>query len=243
MLDIIICEDNEHFKLKTYNLVEKYFKKTNIKYNIMTFNKYSDKLKNYIKDNKEVNKIYILDICLDDDGSGIDIANDIRALEFNSIIILITGRVGLIPEAQKLRLNIFDYVCKQINFDKNITDLMEASVNVFNLRNSLKFTFNRNDYNIRLNDVLYIKTDKSIRKTIVATTSSEYDVSKPLCFFEDQVDKSFIKTNRGCLVNTSNIKMIDYESGTILFQNGKKIIGAISSKNISEVKECVRSGK
>ena len=242
MLDVVICEDNEKFRLKTYNLVEKYFKSTNIKYNIMTFNKYSEKLKKYIKENKDTNKIYILDICLDDDGSGIDIANDIRKREFNSIIILITGRVGLIPEAQKLRLNIFDYICKQINFDRNITDLMEASVNVFNLRQSLKFTFNRNDYNIKLADILYIRTDKSIRKTVVVTNTNEYDVSKPLCYFEEQVNKSFIKTNRGCLVNTNNIKMIDYETGTIQFHNGTKIVGAISSKNISEVKESVRNG-
>lgn len=242
MLDVIICEDNERFRLKTYNLVERYFRGTNIKYNIMTFNKYNEKLKNYINNNKDTNKIYILDICLDDDGSGIDIANDIRRIEFNSIIILITGRVGLIPEAQKLRLNIFDYVCKQINFDKNITDLMEASTNVFNLRQSLKFTYNRNDYNIKLEEVLYIKTDKSIRKTVVVTNTNEYDVPKPLCFFEEQVSKSFVKTNRGCLVNIKNIKMVDYESGTIQFHSGKKIVGAISSKNISEVKESVRNG-
>ena len=242
-MDIIICEDNEKFRTKTVSLVERYFRKTNIKYNILSFSKYTDKLRKYIKDNKDSNKIYILDICLDDDGSGIDIANDIRAKEFDSIIILITGRVGLIPEAQKLRLNIFDYVCKQINFDKNIVDLMEACTNVFNLRQSLKFTFNRNDYNIKLEDVLYIKTDKAIRKTIIVTNTSEYDVSKPLCYFEEQVNKDFVKTNRGCIVNINNIRMIDYETGTIEFHSGKKITGAISTKNISEVKECVRNGK
>ncbi len=242
MLDIIICEDSDHYRLRTYTLVNDFLKKTNIKYSISTYRRYNDKLKKYIKANKSCNKIYLLDICLEENhASGIDIANDIRAIDFESLVVVITGKTGLLSEAQKLRLNLFDYVCKQISYDTTIEEILASAIKVFEIKKSIKFSYNRNDYNIRLNEILYIKSDKSIRKTIVATKDSKFEVSKPLCFFEDQVGQRFIKTCRGCVVNMSNVKMADYETGSIVFHNNEKLVGVISAKNISKVKEAIRS--
>ena len=39
----------------------------------------------------------------------------------------------------------------------------------------------------------------------------------------------------------SNVKMADYETGSIVFHNNEKLVGVISAKNISKVKEAIRS--
>ena len=88
MLNIIICENNKSYKLRTYDIINQYMMKTNIKYKIKTYESYSASLKKFIKETNDGHNIYILDIELDNDDSGIDIANDIRAHDYDSIIIL-----------------------------------------------------------------------------------------------------------------------------------------------------------
>jgi len=239
MLNIIICENNKSYKLRTYDIVNQYMMKSNIKYKIKTFESYSNTLKQFIKEPNDGHNIYILDIELDNDDSGIDIANDIRSHDFDSIIILETGYTELMSEAQKLRLNILDYVYKTINYDKNIIELLELSLDIFNLRKSVKFKIDKVDYNIKYNDVNYIETDSLERICIIHTKNEKYEVKKPLNYFEKQLNSTFYKINRGCIINTKNIFKCDYDKNIIKFSNKETLKGMISIRNMRGLKEHV----
>lgn len=239
MVNIIICENNKNYKLRTYDIVNQYMMKSNIKYKIKTYESYSSTLKNFIKETNDGHNIYILDIELDNDDSGIDIANDIRRHDFDSTIILETGYTELMSEAQKLRLNILDYVYKTINYDKNIQELLELSLDIFNLRKSIKFKIDKVDYNIKYEDVNYIETDSLERICIIHTKNQKYEVKKPLNYFEKQVNSSFYKINRGCIINSLNIFKCDYENNIIKFNNNETIKGMISLRNMKGLKENV----
>lgn len=236
MLNVIICEDSKEFKLRTYDIVNKYLINTNIQYKIKSYESYTDKLKEFVKSPKDGHTIYILDIQLDNYDSGIDIANDIRRVDFDSVIILETG-TDLISQAQQLRLDIFHYVHKDINYDKEILIDLEKCLLKFNLQGNIKFRIDKIDYNIKYDDVLMIITDSLERKCTITTLNSQYEVKKPLIFFEKQINSKFYKINRGCIVNTVNIEKIDYNKNIIRFTNGNKIKGMISNSNMKGLKE------
>lgn len=239
MLNIIICENNKNYKLRTYDIINQYMMKTNIKYKIKTYENYNTSLKQFIKKPNDGHNIYILDIELDNDDSGIDIANDIRTHDYDSIIILETGYTELMSEAQKLRLNILDYVYKTINYDKNMLELIELSLDIFNLKKTIKFRIDKIDYNIKYEDVYYIETDSLERICIVHTNNEKYEVKKPLNYFEKQINSYFCKINRGCIVNTLNIFKCDYDKNIIKFNNNEIIKGMISTRNMKGLKEHV----
>lgn len=237
MVHIIICENNKNYRIRTYDIIESFMMKTNINYTINTFECYTNKLKSMIQNPDDGHYIYILDINLENDDSGIDIANDIRKYDYDSIIILETGYKELISEAQKLRLAILDYVCKSINYDKNIKELLELSLEIFDLKKSVKFQIEKIDYNIKYKDVLFIETDSVERKCILTTTNKEYEIRKPLYFFEKQLNKDFFKVSRGCIVNMKNIKKCDHENNIIIFYDGKRLCGGISVRHAKKFKD------
>lgn len=241
MLNIIICENNNYYKLRTYEIIEKYMRKTNIKYHILPFESYTPKLKKIVSEPLDGHNIYILDINLANEDSGIDIANDIRKNDYDSIIILETGYSELISEAQRLRLSILDYVHKKVNYDKNIIELLELSLKIYKLKGSVKFQLDKIDYNIKYDDILSIEADSNERKCVITTKNKTYDVKKPLYFFEEQLNSHFYKVSRGCIINVDKILTCDYKNNVITFSNGKKLIGMIANKNMKGLKEYVRS--
>lgn len=241
MVNIIICENNEYYKKKTYQIIDEYMKNTNIKYKIYGFNNYTNKLKELVENPKEGHNIYIIDIHLSDEQSGLDIVNDIRKRDYDSQVILETGYENLLSEAQKLRLSILGYVLKMINYEKNIIELIETSLNIFNLQSSLKFKYDKIDYNIKYNDILYITSDSVERKSIIVTKNKTYDIRRPLYTIEQQLNSHFYKINRGCIINTDNVREYNYIDNIITFSNKKQIKGMISSKNKKGLKEYVRS--
>lgn len=240
VIHIIICENNKNYRMRTHDIIESFMMKTNINYTIKTFEYYNDRLKKIIQNPEDGHYIYILDINLENDDSGIDIANDIRKYDYDSIIILETGYKELISEAQRLRLAILDYVCKNINYDKNIKELLELSLEIFDLKKSIKFQVERVDYNIKYKDVLYIETDTIERKCVITTVNKTYENKKPLYFFERQLNKDFFKIGRGCIVNMKNIKKCDYDKNEIIFYNGTRLIGAISVRHGKAFKQTLK---
>lgn len=237
MIHIIICEDNKNYRLRTHGIVDSFMMKTNLNYNIKTFDCFSDKLRKIIDNPEDGHYIYILDIALANYDSGIDIANAIRVNDYDSVIILETGYKELISDAQKLRLQILDYVCKNINYDKNIEELLELCLKIFNLKKSLKFKVEKIDYNVKYKDILKIETDSVERKCIITTVNRTYECKKPLYYLENQLNDDFYKINRGCIINWRNIKKVDYEKNIITFWNGDTVEGVMSIKHVKGLKD------
>ena len=240
MVHIIICEDNKNYRVRTHDIVESFMMKTNINFTIKTFDCFSDKLRKIIDNPEDGYYIYILDIELANYDSGIDIANAIRVNDYDSIIILETGYKELISDAQKLRLQILDYVCKNINYDKNITELLELSLKIFGFRKSIKFKVEKIDYNIKYKDVLKIETDSIERKCTITTKNKVYECKKPLYYLEEQLNNDFYKINRGCIINWKNVKKIDYDKNIITFCNGDTITGVMSIRHVKGLKDLVK---
>lgn len=242
MVNIIVCEDNKNYRLRTKEIIESYMMETNINYTIKTFESYDDKLKKIVEHSDDGHYIYILDIDLKNDDSGIDIANDIRSkCDYDSIIILETGYKELLSEAQRLRLAILDYVCKSINYDKNIKELLDLSLEIFGYKKSIRFAIEKIDYNLKYDDVYRIETDTMERKCVVITKNKKYDVKKPLYFFERQLNKDFYKINKGCIINVKKIKKCDYHKNAITFDNGDILRGNISIRSVKGLRSVVKT--
>lgn len=243
MVNIIIVEDNKTYRVRTKDIVESYMMNTNINYTIKTFESYTEKLKKIVEHSDDGHYIYILDIELKNDDSGIDIANDIRSKrDYDSIIILETGYKELISEAQRLRLAILDYVCKTVNYDKNIVELLDLSLVIFGYKKSIKFQVEKVDYNLKYDDVYRIETDSMERKCVITTKNKKYDVKKPLYFFEQQLNRDFYKINKGCIINTKKIKKCDFNKNAITFDNGDILRGNISIRSVKGLRELVKTG-
>lgn len=218
MLKFIICEDNMHFLEKNVKSINKVMIKNDLDYEIIKFNDYNKSLEKLINDNNF--KIYILDIELKS-YSGIDIARKIRKNDWKSTIIFSTVHSELFPQVFSDKLLIFDYINKFDNYEENLMNTIDKVIEIYNKNQTIDIKVNNTFIKIIPNEILYLKFDKYYRKTILKTKEEKYLVNSPLKKIENILNTDFIKINRGCIINKSNVKKIDYRNSIVYFCNNE----------------------
>lgn len=217
MLNFIVCEDNKFLLEKNAQIINNLMFNNNINYIINTYNCFNKDLE------KEINsengfKIYILDIELGN-YSGIDIVRLIRKNDWNSIVIISTAHDELFNRVFSDNLLIFAFISKFDDYEKKLKNCLTKALEIINIKKFLKFNINKNFYFVKFNEILYLKFDKSIRKTIIKTINNEYSINKPLNYFVDQLDDNFFRINKSYIINLINVKEINYKDEIIVFNN------------------------
>lgn len=80
MIKFIIVEDEVKWSNEYKRIINDVFFKSNKEYEINSFEKYNNELKNIIHDNSE-QKIYLMDLDLDSKHTGMDILREIRDVD------------------------------------------------------------------------------------------------------------------------------------------------------------------
>ena len=101
-------------------------------------------------------KIYILDLELPDK-TGLEIAQDIRKVDWDSIIIVLTSHDELELKLFKEKLLIFDFISKFDNYEKRLTDSINIVIKNLNRRSTLVFKQDKELYHIKYDNILYIE--------------------------------------------------------------------------------------
>lgn len=219
MIDFIVCEDNNIFLNKNIETINKIMFSNNIEYKIYTFNDYNEELKKIIENNDN-NKIYILDIELEN-FSGIDIARKIRKNDWNSLIIFSTAHFELFPHVFSDKLMIFDYISKFDDYEVKLTDSLQKCINIFNKERTINIKSNYETHNVKLNSIMYITFDKYKRKTLIKTDLKEIYTNDSITSIESKLDNNFKRISRGYIININMIKRINYNDKIIEFNNGE----------------------
>lgn len=129
MLNFVVCEDNKIILQKNVDIINKFMFDNEMDYKVHSFSSYCNELKKLIS-KKNGNYIYILDIELDEI-SGIDIAKEIRNLDFESIIIISTSYMDYLPYTIKSKLMILDFVSKFEDYEKNLICAISKAYEIY----------------------------------------------------------------------------------------------------------------
>lgn len=238
MLNFIICDDNKIIRENVNKVITKLMLPTDIEYKVIEFEKYDKDFAQLI-DRKTEKKIYILDVEINCH-SGLDVARKIREKDWESIIIILTAHYELAYEAFKNRLLLLDFLSKFDNYEHNLYEALKTALKISHNKKQLSFESKRTSYRIDFDEILYIYKDTENRKTVIKTFSKDYSVALNLNEIETMLPETFIKTHRACVVNSNNIKTVDFKENIIVFKNGEKI-NLLSKNYRKDVKNYVFS--
>lgn len=194
--------------------------KNKYEFGILSFEKETSKLIEFIKNNEE-NAVYILDFELPNTNA-IDLARKIRKYDWRSPIIILTAHAGMAFETFKQRLQILDFVAKQYQSEKNLFELFEICMKQLGISKSLKVSYNYTNYNIPYDKILYIYRDTIERKVIVVTVGAEYRVRMTMKAVKQLLPRTFKYSHRACIINTLKVEAYDWKNFEIYFGDGKK---------------------
>lgn len=227
MLNFVLCDDNAIILEKLEQMLCKLFEKNDYDAQVGFKSDNVDDILEYIKTNKV--HVLFLDINLQSNISGIDLASQIRKIDKEVYIIFTTGHLEYALVAYKVKT--FDYLAKPITIER-LEDTLDRLFS--DLSNIPKKYLTLNNKNIiDQNDIQYIKKDGM--KLIVCTHNRKYETYSSFSKIQDCLPDNFVRCHKSYIANMDNITNIESATNTIEFENSKCYIGPKYKNNFMEV--------
>lgn len=236
MLKVFICEDNKIQKNKFKNIIEKIIsaKDYSIKIEKSTSNPYE--ILDYLKTNKTCG-IYFLDVNLNSDINGIQLAEQIRKYDPRGFIIFITSHAEMSYLTFLYKVEALDYIIKDNynNISQRIEECLKNSIAKYDAtcNNSEKFfslKINDKIVNVNFNDIYYFETSSQIHKVILHSTNRQVEFYSKMKDIEKKLDERFCRCHNSFIVNKDKIQEIDKKNRIAHMVNGEDCL--ISTRGI-----------
>ena len=231
MLNFVLCDDNLNFLNKLSNILDDLFIKNDFKGKIVLKTGNSEDLLNYVQNNHI--DVLILDVNLNSNINGIDLAERIRQINKDLYLIFTTGHLEFAMLAYKVKT--FDYIAKPVT--KERLEFMLKRLFADAKSTTKKFISINNKTFINPNEIQFIKKDGM--KLIYHTVNNEYTSYDSLNRVEEILPNNFVRCHKSYIANVNNINCIEASTNTIFFNNsGMCFIGTKYKDNLMEVINC-----
>lgn len=230
MLNFAICDDNSNILNKISKMLESIFINDNLDGKIVFTATDSKSILSY--SNKNTVDVYMLDIDLKSDITGLDLASQIRITNKNAYLIFTTAHLEYIMLAYKFKT--FDYLAKPITIDR----LEETVLRLFddikcNPKNKYINIGNSSNM-INEDDIYCIK--KEGMKLIYCTKEGAYEAYSSFNKIETCLSENFVRCHKSYIANINKISNINSDNNIIEFDNSSTcLIGPKYKFNLMEV--------
>ncbi|MBK1811692.1 response regulator transcription factor [Clostridium sp. YIM B02505] len=225
-MNIILCEDDEKQRIDILRNIDYIIKENDLDMRVYmsTDNPY-DVLK-IVDESSEV-KLYILDVDLNSDINGIELADKIRNKDLQSYLIFITSHSELAYLTFKYKVEAFDYIIKDSR-DSLFKELNDALIKIEKRSNNgeedKKFFIikdGRSITKIEFKDILFFETTIIKNKLKVNCINRCKEFYSKLKDVEECLDERFIKCHKSFVVNIDNIELVNKKEKLIYMKNGQ----------------------
>jgi len=226
MLNFVVCDDNSNISNKLAQMLESLFIKHNYDAQILLKTSSPEEVLNY---SSSVD-VLLLDINLNHDISGLQLADKVRSINKKAYIIFTTAHLEYVMIAYKFKT--FDYLAKPITLDR----LEETILRLFNdIYNHPTQYIKIDNKKILMNPRNVNFIEKDGMKLIFHTSDQEYVTYNSFNKIENCLPENFIRCHKSYIVNIDNISNI-ISNNKILFNNKEEcFIGPKYKNNLLEV--------
>lgn len=224
MINIAVCEDELIFSKKISMEIEKFFEEYETECTIEVYNS-ADRLIKRI--DKISFNIYFMDIEIGD-RDGVKVAEYIRKLDKNAILIFVTNKNERVYEV--FSLDTFGFVRKD-HFDSDFPKMMERlSKEVDKYVSRYIIQGKDKEYLITINNIIYMERSGG---TIIIRTS-DFEIETKYRYYTEVPfsvnEKYFGEIYRGIFINYKYLEGFDYQN--VRMQGGFNLPIARRKKNI-----------
>jgi len=222
MIKFVVIEDEKNIQAKVKNIIHTLTFDIDEEVKVKQFNKVTSELLAEIDDRVE-RKVYIIDIELADNHSGIQIAKQIRENDWESEIIFMTNHDKMFETVYRNVYEVFDFIEKFHNFEARLEKDIKLILSR-NFDNKMFIYHGRNvDLHLYYKEILYIYRDTRERKVIIVTTKNSFAVSLGVQEILEHLDDRFRMVHRACIVNTNHVQKYNWSDKYFVLDNGAKV--------------------
>lgn len=223
MIKFALCDDNTKLLSKQKEMLENIFLRNDYDARVVFTCDNPKSLLSFVKNN-EVNVLF-LDIDLNSNANGIDLAKEIRKTNKSIYIIFVTGHFEYIVSAFECKT--FDFIQKPITpskLEKTVSRLFDD----FNGNPSRFIKLSSNSKLINQNLINYIQKDGM--RTIYSLNSGSISSYGSFRNISTSLPDNFVRCHKSYIVNINNISNVDLKNSTIFFKDTNNSICYIGPK-------------
>lgn len=248
MLPIYICEDNptllQHYQSMIDNILLMEEFDMQIQAAVTTPDELLQAAKQYREEHESRDGFYLLDIDLNADIDGFDLAKEIRNFDSRGFIVFITTHSELAMLTFKYQIEAMDFILKDENWSigPKLNACMNAALSRHNnSAETAKLVFKSGSHTVQVeqDNILYITPSNTAHKVQLIMKNGVKEFYSSLNECEESLGKGFIRCHKAFIVNTSHITQVDRKTLTITLSNGESIIA--STRGINRVLDFIRS--
>lgn len=224
MLKVYICEDNDMQRERMSTFVDDILGEEDLDMEkaVVTGNPYE--IIDAISIASEAG-VFFLDVDLQTDINGLELAKRIRELQPRCFIVFVTTHSEMAFMTFSYRVEAMDFIIKD-----NIEEL-KSRVHQCMIQASerSKISAQKKYYSIKIGDnirvipydgIVYFEAATDSRKIILHTQDAIYEFSGKLKDIEENVDETFYRCHRAFIINRNYIKDVDKEKRIVYLTNG-----------------------
>ena len=235
MLKIFICEDNPEHHGRIEKCIADYIMIENLDMGIAVSTDNPNEIIAHINKYPSTG-LYFLDVDLNADINGIELAEKIRRADPRGYIIFITVHADDMHLTFKYKVEALDYIIKG-DFNEIEKKIRECIANVYEKHTSRadknKFVFRIADNRVISLDadkILFFETVKTApRKVSVYSADSRYEFYAKLDEIEKRLGDDFFRCHRSYIVNIKNIETLNLSANKVIMKDGSHCYMSVRS--------------
>ncbi|MBQ1193702.1 MAG: response regulator transcription factor [Lachnospiraceae bacterium] len=238
MLKIYICEDNVEQREFITNVIEKYIlmEDYNIHIEMSTCN--PEKIIDRIEDGQT--GLYFLDIDLNCDMNGLELAQNIRKKDKRGFIVFVTSHSEMSYMTFTYKVEAMDFIVKgdsaQISekIKKCIKEAYEryASLDMFNGK-VFTYLVGDREYSILYDDIVYFEKSGDKRKIVMHCLNGIMEFAGTIKEIKKKLDENFVKISKSMIINKKHIKNMDTRENSLTLNEGS--VFHVTGRRIKEL--------
>lgn len=243
-MSIFILEDDLYQAQRMQQMVEDICEKEQIAYNFIEVTSRADEILSKIA-SCTYTPIYFLDIEIKDEiKKGLEIAQQIRTIDQEGIIVFVTTHSELAPISYQYMVSALTFIEKDLSYDMRRKLMLDCLMHYVNKNKSLiekDYFVVDNSYTtikVPFNTVEYIVTDAPHRLQLVTTNQliQFYGTLKEI----EQMDERLIRCHKSVLINKMHVQQLDPKQQLVQLTSGKQV--PVSRRLMKMMKTLLKEG-
>ena len=227
MLNIVICEDNLPHKKQVEKCVENCIIIHNLDMKIALSTDNPNKVVEYLK-KEQRSGLYFLDVDLNHQINGINLASIIRDYDPRGFIVFITSHAEALPLTFHYKVEAMDFILKDefFDFQKKIYDCIlnaqkKYTQKVTELQKNFSITVYDKILTVEYSKIIYFETSvNNIHKIFLHSSDGVYEFYGALYKVESMLDEDFFRCHNSYIINIKQVLSLNMKTREVYFREG-----------------------
>ena len=233
MLRIYLCEDNQKQLDYFKNCISDVILIEDFDLHLETATPDPYQLLNSISVKTQDTGLYFLDIDLNNDINGLELARRIRQKDPRGFIVFVTTHAEMSYMTFTYKVEALDYIIKDEpkKVKKRIHNCIVNAYQKYNsplnnIHKTFSFMIEEQEYCIPFDDIIYFETSITPHKIRLHQSNKILEFNGKLSNIVKELDDRFARVHRSFLINTNHIKEIDLKERIITMDNKENCLAS-----------------